>query len=726
MGSLVHGFEHDVFLSYSTVDDRPSQNGWVTAFNRHLRESLAANFGSRDPERIWWDRSNIDEEQSLSEQIAVKVQKSACLIVILSRGYVASKWCRAELDAFLQAAHDHAVDSRIFLIDIGNLAEARRPKEFCDIRGRHFWVQPSWSDLPDDRQTLGAPVPRPDQPDYPMFYSAVEDLARAVHRRIEKLAASAAVSVSQVQLKIAESSTKVEIKTGDEAGPQISNPSGVETTVVKKAEVEPSIERINKADEHYWESGDFAVTVLVACKSPNDESQLRSFAEAGTKPVPVFSCGSSDILSAGMTEQFRFEFRFVRPDSLAAEAQRFRSQSASRFLVVVSDALVSPSGAPEAVAHEIRSMFSGPDESYVGLIGLSQNRAGRVRDLDRILDARVLAESSFLRELSRTADGLRMKAPTGRTLTAVDPVQVRLVQSKEEMRKSLHLRHLVYDRMSYLNDAISQHPSELELDCFDLFDADNGTGAVHFIAWSQSVGDIVGAARLIVPRAFEFASSMFVLGDPAEQILRRQAEWIQQVVADHDAEKVLHRSLTRRTFNRMPVLQSANIQDVSLLRGIGLAEISRVIVAPRYRGCGLGRLLVRALVAASLDLNKPNVVLECIPAHVAMYKKFGFQVIEGAQGRDESLDQEAVAMILQQPGSFAKAHSVARNDLKMISRDDKPFGSLADSGYLCLCSQRECWEDGHYTLRNNHVKCPLKCGSKVAAAESRQNSSIVQ
>jgi len=53
------GYEHDVFISYATVDDRPAKCGWVSAFVSSLNESLSAAFGLRDPNRIWWDRSNI-------------------------------------------------------------------------------------------------------------------------------------------------------------------------------------------------------------------------------------------------------------------------------------------------------------------------------------------------------------------------------------------------------------------------------------------------------------------------------------------------------------------------------------------------------------------------------------------------------------------------------------------------------------------------------------------
>ena len=49
-------FDFDLFLSYSTLDNH---YGWVTDFVEHLRASLNAAVGTRDPQRIWWDRTNM-------------------------------------------------------------------------------------------------------------------------------------------------------------------------------------------------------------------------------------------------------------------------------------------------------------------------------------------------------------------------------------------------------------------------------------------------------------------------------------------------------------------------------------------------------------------------------------------------------------------------------------------------------------------------------------------
>jgi hypothetical protein len=190
-------YDHDVFVSYATVDDRPAKCGWVSAFVSSLGESLAAAFGERDPNRIWWDRSNIDEEASLTEQIRTRVQKSACMVVILSQGYAKSKWCRQEREAFLAAvAGQPEADSRLFLIDLGNLEQKDRPVEFSDKRGRHFYVQPPNTVDVSDRKPLGFPTPDPTNKDHESFFAQVNQLANDLCKRVRKVRGAAAVATS--------------------------------------------------------------------------------------------------------------------------------------------------------------------------------------------------------------------------------------------------------------------------------------------------------------------------------------------------------------------------------------------------------------------------------------------------------------------------------------------------------------------------------------------------
>ncbi len=79
-------FDHDVFISYASVDN-PSSHSWITHFVSNLTELLAIEYGFNNDDRIWWDQLHIDKETSLTEQISRRVRRSACIVVVLSAGY---------------------------------------------------------------------------------------------------------------------------------------------------------------------------------------------------------------------------------------------------------------------------------------------------------------------------------------------------------------------------------------------------------------------------------------------------------------------------------------------------------------------------------------------------------------------------------------------------------------------------------------------------------------
>ena len=192
--AYVTGFDHDVFVSYATVDDIPSKNGWVAAFVQHLREELNSAFGVRAEGRMWWDGSHIDGEENLPKHIRSGVQKSACLVVILSQGYVKSNWCRAEREAFFRATHVKShPEGRIFLIDIGNLPFTEKPVEFRELRGRYFWQQDTVAAEEGHRIRIGHPVPNVDNPEHRTFFSEVKRMAAGIAKRTRRRCCLASV-----------------------------------------------------------------------------------------------------------------------------------------------------------------------------------------------------------------------------------------------------------------------------------------------------------------------------------------------------------------------------------------------------------------------------------------------------------------------------------------------------------------------------------------------------
>jgi hypothetical protein len=138
------------------------------------------------------------------------------------------------------------------------------------------------------------------------------------------------------------------------------------------------------------------------------------------------------------------------------------------------------------------------------------------------------------------------------------------------------------------------------------------------------------------------------------------------------------------------------------------SELSLVVVAPRYRGAGVSRLLIRTAIATAMDLGKKFVMLECIPTHADMYGKYGFVSLVGHHCRSQDLDQIAIGMRLGLEDSpFNRAVSLARRDTAMLRLGRLDSKVLFGSKALCLCSNGPCWKEGEYGTRGR-PNCPLK------------------
>jgi TIR domain-containing protein len=283
--SSAKGYEHEVFISYATVDDRPAKCGWVSAFVSSLNESLAAAFGVRDPHRIWWDRPNIDEEASLTEQIRTRAQKSACMVVILSQGYSKSKWCRQEREAFLAAvAGQPEADRRLFLIDIGNLDQQDRPQEFSDKRGRYFYVQPPNTTSITDREPLGFPTPDPENKDHKAFFSQIDQLARDLYERISKLSETETVASPNVAMISFASDSVIKRPGALTVAPSLKPNSDVTLFVAESADdvAEEREEVVRFLSDH------FHVLPAIDDPLPNRWDQWQASVDAGLKASTLF------------------------------------------------------------------------------------------------------------------------------------------------------------------------------------------------------------------------------------------------------------------------------------------------------------------------------------------------------------------------------------------------------------------------------------------------------
>ena len=137
----VTGFAHDVFVSYSTVDNDvlvADDRGWVDVLLDKLRRELKPRLGGRDL-KLFVDHEVMRSSLPITSQLIDAVHSSATLLVVMSPSYLRSPWCDRERRAFLDVVKDRAAGSLI-VVRARPVERDRQPEEFRDLRGIDFFA----------------------------------------------------------------------------------------------------------------------------------------------------------------------------------------------------------------------------------------------------------------------------------------------------------------------------------------------------------------------------------------------------------------------------------------------------------------------------------------------------------------------------------------------------------------------------------------------------------
>src|SRR5213594_2084354 len=97
--TYVPGSETDVFISYCHADNR---NDWVTCFEKGLKDRLYELLG-KEPE-VWRDIRKLSGEHDFTEEIKLRLTRSAVLVLVVSPSYLNSVFCRLERQHFYSHA----------------------------------------------------------------------------------------------------------------------------------------------------------------------------------------------------------------------------------------------------------------------------------------------------------------------------------------------------------------------------------------------------------------------------------------------------------------------------------------------------------------------------------------------------------------------------------------------------------------------------------------------
>jgi hypothetical protein len=175
--------EHNIFISYAWVDNEVypgSEKGWVSTFVDGLRKYLAHELGRRDEaERLWLDYEQMRGNATVTPTIRAHLEASRTLVMFLSTGYLASPWCRQELETFVAKAG--ADSGRIFVVQMTPVDPI--PEPLRDLVRYSFWYR----DEKNEPRTRWFPLIDPTDREYA---PAQQRLARDLAAKLRELLAT--------------------------------------------------------------------------------------------------------------------------------------------------------------------------------------------------------------------------------------------------------------------------------------------------------------------------------------------------------------------------------------------------------------------------------------------------------------------------------------------------------------------------------------------------------
>jgi hypothetical protein len=136
------GFEYDIFISYTHRDNYPvvsGKPGWVDQFHESLENWLTKRRGLTEL-RIWRDRE-LDGNTEFNVSIENKIKGAALFLVLHSRNYPRSAYCKKELQWFVQYNSERPgglrVGERLRILNVmlNNIPHSEWPEELGKTSG---------------------------------------------------------------------------------------------------------------------------------------------------------------------------------------------------------------------------------------------------------------------------------------------------------------------------------------------------------------------------------------------------------------------------------------------------------------------------------------------------------------------------------------------------------------------------------------------------------------
>jgi hypothetical protein len=134
----------EIFISYSRDDDlpppdMPDRKGFVT----FLEEFLRYKFKDLGPERphTWRDIKRVSDGAQFTPEIEEALKKASILLVVLSPNWMASAWCKRELESFAKFHGPHGIRERIIVVGKRYVDPDKRPSLLQGQTGFAFFAR---------------------------------------------------------------------------------------------------------------------------------------------------------------------------------------------------------------------------------------------------------------------------------------------------------------------------------------------------------------------------------------------------------------------------------------------------------------------------------------------------------------------------------------------------------------------------------------------------------
>lgn len=190
----IPGFEYDIFISYASANNTPlteeQGKGWVTTTQDMLSRYLKTKIS---PLSVWFDEKDITLGDDFEIIIKNGLEKSATLLIFLSKAYLNSRWCKMEYNSFLEHLARYRNDNkggvlgheRVFIVRLeSDLNEDEIPDELKGLHYKSFFKPSSDTGAP---LCWPSPIDLKKGEDFTLYIEKINALGLSISTQLKKL-----------------------------------------------------------------------------------------------------------------------------------------------------------------------------------------------------------------------------------------------------------------------------------------------------------------------------------------------------------------------------------------------------------------------------------------------------------------------------------------------------------------------------------------------------------